>query len=383
MLLGPHPPGLIWPLWVFVLLFVDKVISIEGVLDLGAAPKSFPIITGFYDKVPKINIRQGQSEIWTWDANTGLSHVPVGLQRCIKGGVSATEVKFAARGKKIVAIIGNSAVVINHAPGAVVDKTVDFAVCLSGKLAAAHTAELLPGNLLAVATTGQQKDAGVWVYDASKMVASPQPVQQLPGVRAIHGMLWDQQIQTLWVTGNTDAADGTGGTAYGIVQGYKYDKSSRRLTESTGYTISFARRLSSEWDGAFAKWWNGPHDLVPVPSKRILLFPMDRDIHAVDLSTGTFNHSGAKLAAEYLKGFRAVDNRIGYDGEALPRSDIKSISLHPDGGALYTQAPWRAPSGLASQVNLLSPSGVYSYFYKGQTIYRSRVFAEIPGWPTA
>lgn len=44
---------------------------------------------------------------------------------------------------------------INHAPGESNDKAVTFAVCLEGELGSAHTLELLPGNLLAIATTGQ------------------------------------------------------------------------------------------------------------------------------------------------------------------------------------------------------------------------------------
>ncbi|KAM3425841.1 hypothetical protein NHJ13734_009882 [Beauveria thailandica] len=218
------------------------------------------------------------------------------------------------------------------------------------------------------------------------MVANPMPLQKLSGVRAIHGMLWDQQGRTLWVAGNTDRADGRGGKSFGIVQGYKYDQSSKRLTRSTNYTMNSARQLDTEWQGTgtgFEKWWDGAHDLVPVPSTRILLVPMDRDICAIDLSTGQFNYSGPKLAAKYLRGFRPLGDRKGYNGEVLPRSDIKSISILPDGAALYVQAPWQASSGLGKQVNLLSSSGKHEPLYKGQTVYRSRWFLEVPGWPAA
>ncbi|KAM4066820.1 hypothetical protein HRG_000838 [Hirsutella rhossiliensis] len=369
-------------LYVLLLFFAGTVTSLTD--PESKAPHQTPqIITGFYGTVPKIAIHDGQGKVsWTWDVNTGLGLLPASLQRCVQGGQSATEVKFAHQGEKIVAIMGGAAVLINHAPGKHDDKAVQFAVCLEGELGNAHTLELLPGNLLAVATTGQGPDAGVWVYDASKMAASPAPVQKLPGVRAIHGMVWEQQSQTLWAAGNTDAADGSGGTSYGVIQGYKLNEFPR-LGKSTTYTMSVAKQLGSEWDGSFAKWWNGPHDLVRVPSERLLLFPMDRGMHAINLSTGEFNHSGEQLVKDHLKGFQALGNRMGYDGEVLSRSDIKSVSLLPEGGALYVQAPWRSLSVIARQVNLLSPTGVYSTLFNGEALYRSRWFAEIPGWPTA
>lgn len=207
----------------------------------------------------------------------------------------------------------------------------------------------------------------MWVYDASKMVASPSPVQKFAGVRAIYGMLWDQQSQTLWAVGKTDAADGSGGEAMGIVQGYKYDQSSNKLSESKGFTMSSAERLDAEWKGQpFEKWWDGPHDLVPVPSSRTLLISTDRDLHAINLDTGEFNDSGEQLVQQHLRGFRPLGDRTADDGQTLPRSDIKSISLRQDGSVPYTQAPWMDESGLASQVNSLSPSGDFPPFSRGR-----------------
>lgn len=367
---------------VFLLFLACTVVS--SIDPEPKAPGQGPqIITGFYEAVPKIHIHDDQGNVsWAWDANMGLDLLPDSLKRCVQGGTSATEVKFAQQGTRIAAIIGRAAVLISHAPGRADDKAVQFAVCLDGDMENAHTVELLPGNLLAVATTGQEPSAGIRVYDASTMAAgSPVPVQELPGVRAIHGIIWEQQSQTLWAAGNTDAADGSGGVSYGVIQGYNM-RDPGRLSQSVTYTMSEASQLGAEWDGAFANWWDGPHDLVPIPSRRMLLFPMDRDLHAIDLSTGEFNHSGGQLADEYLKGFRALGSRTADDGQVLPRSDMKSVSLLPGGGALYTQAPWRSSSVVARQVNLLSPTGMYSALDMGETMYRSRWFAEIPGWPT-
>lgn len=368
---------------VLLLFFAGGIASLPNPQSnaLNQAPQ---IITGFYSDVPSIRIHDGQGQVsWTWDANTGLGSLPDSLKRCVQGGMYAPEVKLAQQGKSIVAIIGHAAVLINHAPGSADDKAVQFAVCLEGDTANAHTLELLPGKLLAVATTGEGPQAGVWVYDANQINASPVPVQKLPGVRAIHGMVWEQQSQTLWAAGNTAGADGSEGISYGVIQGYRLTDQSM-LNKSATYTMSVARQLNSEWVGEFATWWDGPHDLVPVPSERMLLFPTDRDIHAIDLETGKFNDSGEQLVEKYLKGFQTVGGvRTGHDGEVLPRSDIKSISLLPDGGELYVQAPWMDSNGPGHQVNLLSPTGQYSTLYPGGMMYRSRWFAEVPGWATA
>ncbi|EQL02217.1 WD40/YVTN repeat-like-containing domain protein [Ophiocordyceps sinensis CO18] len=343
------------------------------------------IVTGIYESgeaMPKILVHDRHGNIsWSWNATMGTSHVPIKVRKCIQGGRSATEVKWAGNGDRIAAIIGRSAVIVGYSGQ--FDKTVLFAVCLAGLSANSHTVELLPGMLLAVATSGQTRNDGIYIYDANKMERDPRPIQTLVGVRAIHGMIWDQQGQKLWAAGTTDAADGSGGVAYSVVQGYAYNGESRpRLRESDTFTMPEAKHLSAEWKGRFSKWWDGAHDLVPVPDERVLLVPTELDIHALHLDNGSFSQ-GEQVAGQYLKRFLPLGERIGYDGEELPRSDIKSVSLHMDGSALYTQAPWRDPSGLTKQSNLLdSPSHDYSALLQGETMYRSRWFMNTPGWPS-
>lgn len=379
--------------WALCLLATLLIALAEGVaIGMGNAEVGtwLParMITGLYGPKPSIDVLspQGKQTSWTWtvEASLNVSTVSSALATCMARGQSATEVKIAAKGTKILAIIGQSALVINYAPGQKVDKTIEYGVCLDGKLGNAHTLELLPGNLLAIATTGQQSDAGVWIYDTANKVSNSSPLQKLPGVRAIHGMVWDNKAQSLWVAGTTDAADGSGGTAYGIVQGYKYR--SKTLIKSTGYKMPSASQLGSEWK-TYAEWWDGPHDLVPVPSTRILLMTMDQDIHALDLSTGKFNNSGEQLVKTYLRGFQPVDkNRVGYDNAPRPRSDIKSLSLYKIGSALaalYTQAEWRDEGAIPKEANFLSTAGKRSLLYQGQKMYRSRWFEEIDGWTTA
>ncbi|KAK2605974.1 hypothetical protein QQS21_003600 [Conoideocrella luteorostrata] len=337
--------------------------------------------TGSSERVSQKPLLGDPQPIWTWDTKTGVGGVSSELTACIQRGTSSTDAKFAANGKKIVAIIGYSAIVIGYD-----DKKVEYGVCLDGPLWNTHTAELLPGNLLAVGTNGPAPEDGIWVYNATKMdKPSPQkPIQKLKGVRALHGLVWDQQEQTLWAGGNTLGVDGSYGPSHCTIQGYKYDKSTHQLTESLNLTSSLAARLNTEWAGtSFAGWWEGTHDLVPVPDSRLLLFTTDREIHAVDLKTGIFNHSGEQLAAKFVKGFVPVDERKGQNGELLPRSDIKALGLHPQGGVIYTQAAWRKESGIPTGVNHLSISGKLSQLYNGKQLYKSRWFAATPGWPTA
>ncbi|KJZ70752.1 hypothetical protein HIM_09885 [Hirsutella minnesotensis 3608] len=375
--------SLLWPLCILNILLATRANSSNSQIRL-LATRPTSIITGFYASVPRIEIRDPNDNTWEWNANTGVSHFSDQIKRCINASDSATEVKYCAKGQKVLAISGHSVVVIKHAPGDLLDKNVEFAVCLDQDplLKNAHTAEMLPANLLAVATTGQDGNAGIRIYDMSSKTGSYRPKQNLTGIRAIHGMIWDEEKQTLWAAGNTRAANGKEGKSYGIVQGYQFNAANNMLAESKNYTMPFARQLSDEWGPPYDDWWNGPHDLVPIPSERILLIPMDRDIHALDLKTGVFNNSGQQLAAKYLPGFRPIGTRKGHH-EELPRSDIKSISLNADGSAIYTQAQWKDAEAIPRQVNILSASGAHSSKYQGERMYRSRWFTDISGWPKA
>lgn len=350
------------------------------------------IVTGIYgsgDAMPQILVHDRHGNIsWSWNATMGMALVPPKLRECIQDGPNATEAKFVGTRdgtgdeNAIVAIIGRAAIVIGY--HGEFDRRVLFAVCLSGLLANAHTVEMLPDELMAVATSGQTSNDGIYIYVWGDGVASdPRLIQTLPGVRAIHGMVWDRESQKLWAAGTTDAADGSGGIAYSVVQGYAYNYESRPASFSVSDTFKVAesRQLNEEWEGPASKWWDGAHDLVPVPNERVLLMPTDVDIYALHLDSGTFTH-GEQVVRQYLQGFRPLGERTGYDGQDLPRSDIKSVSLHVNGSVLYTQAQWMDSSALTKQVNLLdAPSHNYSAFFYGKTIYRSRWISSAPGWP--
>ncbi|KAF4256546.1 hypothetical protein LV164_001316 [Aspergillus fumigatus] len=369
--------------------FTPATLASQHVLGLEAASgvNNDMVITGVYKdekiKHPMIIIHDINGKIvWNWSVSDVGETVPHELLTCIATHRAATEVKFAAKGSKVTAIIGSAALVINY-PG----KQVLSGICLDGpQLSPAHTVELLPDNLFAIGDSNQNPDAGVWIYDSHKLFPRREH-QHLKGIKAVHGMIWDDRMKSLWVSGTTEAADGKGVTAYGIVQRYQYDSGKGIFSVSENYTFPCPSRLFTEWgDSLEGQYWDGPHDIVPIPNQRLLLVPLERDIHAINITSGETYNDGEQLAKDHLKGFRPIGARVGMFGDALPRSDIKSISVRADGSVLYTQAVWKETGqwfAIANQVNLLNVTGDACSFFKGKRIYRSRWFQEIPGWPTA
>jgi hypothetical protein len=126
--------------------------------------------------------------------------------------------------------------------------------------------------------------------------------------------------------------------------------------------------------------------LVPVPGERKLLIPTELDIHALDIATKTLI-SGEQVVTAYLNGFVPVGNRTGVNSssktETLPRSDIKSISLAPEGNGLYVQPQWRDESCLGDQINVLINGTKKPTIWRPHRVYRSRWFTNIPSWPAA
>lgn len=78
--------------------------------------------------------------------------------------------------------------------------------------------------------------------------------------------------------------------------------------------------------------------MIGVPDERKLIVTTDTDVHLFNIATGMFEH-GSAVAAQYFAGLEAVGDRTGEDGKPLPKSDLKSISLHIGGCELYTQSP--------------------------------------------
>ncbi|KAJ3478660.1 hypothetical protein NLG97_g8518 [Lecanicillium saksenae] len=82
-----------------------------------------------------------------------------------------------------------------------------------------------------------------------------------------------------------------------------------------------------------------------------------------------------------MRGFTPVDSRVGANGESLPRSDIKSLSIDGNYNMLYVQSAWQAVT--SRQINILEGGKMQPELAFAQEVYRARWFADTPTWPKA
>ncbi|KAJ5786984.1 hypothetical protein N7457_001974 [Penicillium paradoxum] len=350
------------------------------------------IITGHYGIPPKLKIHDRKSVVkWSWERQDVTQPLPPRIRSGLYSNANdATELKWMRGGKSVGAIYSNLVVVINHTPDhPSTDKQITFALSRdSDDLRNAHTLEPLPGDRLAVATTGQRPWDGILVYNMSSalpLVDEPPVLQRIEGLRAIHAMIWDEKLQMLWATGTDAAADGSDSVpAYGVIQGYPFDAATGKLREDAAYRFRFPEYydIDVEWGQGYS-WWAGPHDLVPVPNERTFLVSNDIGLHAFDIETMQFSAAYEEVTEKYMPGFEVTTNDrhgINRQGqyEELPQSDLKGFSLAPDGSFLYIQSLWRL---YRSNHTSLVVDGVRHQIMKGDEIYRSRWFGDIDGWP--
>lgn len=130
--------------------------------------------------------------------------------------------------------------------------------------------------------------------------------------------------------------------------------------------------LNEEWDDS---WWDGAHDITPVPNQRHLLLSTDLDIHLFNLTSDSFLHGDEVLQQPFMQGFKPVSSHEKH----LPRADIKSLSLHKSSGTLYVQADWK--DYFSTLVNHLTcEAQAPRAIYLSQSVYRSRWFSPVAGW---
>ncbi|KAJ6160792.1 hypothetical protein N7470_004188 [Penicillium chermesinum] len=323
------------------------------------------IITGVYGHPPKINIHDRQGDIsWSFERSDVKQRLPPNIKRCLYHRANdATDVKWLNNGTSIAAIYSALAVVVNHTPdNPSIDKQITFALCRDNEwLWNAHTIEPLPGNLLAVGTTGQRPWDGILVYNASELVDEPQVLQNVTGVRAIHALIWDEQAQMLWTCGTDAAADGSDGIpAYGAIVGYPFDNSTGLLDKENArwYRLKDATTIQWEW-GAGYPWWAGPHDLFIAHLENVT----DRYMPGFEVTTPDRHGLDYDSDGEYRE---------------FPQSDLKGLSLAPDGSYVYIQSLWRKFRSF--HVSLVV-HGVRKKIRKGDEIYRSRWYEDMEGWP--
>ncbi|OGE48041.1 hypothetical protein PENARI_c033G02388 [Penicillium arizonense] len=350
------------------------------------------IITGDYGHPPVLRIHDRQGVVkWSWERSDVAQDLPPRIRSGLYSNANdATDMKWMRGGTSVAAIYSNLIVVINHTPDRPsLDKKITFALSRdSPMLWNAHTLEPLPGDRLAVGTTGQRPWDGIQVYNistANPLVDEPPILQTIEGLRAIHALIWDEQGQMLWAAGTDAAADGSDPVpAYGVIQGYPFDAATGLLREDQAYRFRFPHYydIDTEWGHGYS-WWSGPHDLVPVPNERVFLVSNDIGLHAFDIPTMQFTAAYEEVIDKYMPGFECTTNDrhgINRQGkyEELPQSDLKGFSLAPDGSFLYVQSLWQLFRGNHTS---LVVDGVRHEIRQGDEIYRSRFFADIDGWP--
>ncbi|KAK6076706.1 hypothetical protein SCUP234_07101 [Seiridium cupressi] len=325
--------------------------------------------------------------VWEWTPSSHIGSIPISVANCVTRGPSVTEVKWASNGTRISAVIGSAALVINYTPGTDKDKTIAFATCVE----ATHTVEVIPGDLLAVATTGKTQKDGIKIYNMAKFPVDnilnrdPLPIQTILGFPAVHGLLWDETDHKLWAVGNKFAPDGNQ-PSQALLRGYPYIAQRKQggwnpINDAAveTYNISIPQKLDVEWSGTpYVNWWNGPHDLVGVPHSRTMLITTDLDIHVFDIEKSSWIDN-KDVVKQLFQGFRARGKRVGAGGTELPRSDIKAISVNAEGWVLYVQAFWKDWFG--DNISIIGT--IQHVIDMPQKLYKARWFSEVPGWPTA
>ncbi|KAJ5770306.1 uncharacterized protein N7511_002357 [Penicillium nucicola] len=349
------------------------------------------IITGCYGRPPlwKIHDRHGEVS-WRFHRDDVTQKLPPDVHKCLYAHANdATEVKYMNNGTSVGGVYSDLAVVMNHTPeNPATDKLFTFTLCRRNDvLWNAHTLEPLPNDLLAVGTTGQRAWDGILVYNASAanpLMANPPIIQNITGLRAIHGLIWDEQGQMLWAAGTDAAADGSDPVpAYGTIIGYPWNRTSGLLYKDDRYIYKLpeAKRIEAEWGKGYS-WWAGLHDLVPIPGQRKFLVSEDRGLHAFDIETEQYTEHYENVTEKYLQGFEVTTKgRHGYtDGEweELPQSDLKSFNIAPDGSFIYVQSLWTKFRGFHTS---LVVDGKRRKINIGDEIYRSRWFGNVDGWP--
>ncbi|MFD7234480.1 hypothetical protein ACFWAT_04130 [Streptomyces syringium] len=334
--------------------------------DAAAAPLFITGLRGTRDIKQQINVysRGNVTPLWSW--------VPPGNEpglSCLRESHGVTEAKWAANGTRIAAIVGNGVVVLSYPKGDLL-----FGACNHTNM---HSVEMLPGNRIAVADTSSSAAGGVWVYSMDRRIAT-EPIQRVGGLPSSHGLLWDETAKVLWAVG-TDRWPQQGSDSpavHGLLVAYRYDPvGDQPLSPQAVHTMRQSPALG-EWPG----WYDGPHDIAPVPGQRELIITTDLTVLVFDIDRAAFVSPSASGASETrLKGFGShVRER---DDAGQPLSGMKSIGLSPTDGIIYAQPSWRAD--FANTVGFATEGGRQPGFMPGGSLYKARWFREMPGWPTA
>ncbi|MFD7417607.1 hypothetical protein [Kitasatospora purpeofusca] len=310
--------------------------------------------------------------VWTWSPAADASLTGPQWQD-LKASTSVVEVKWADEGRKVLALVGDYAVLLSVPGPQTGDRPrLEFASRLRNA-SGAHSAEVLPGNMLAVADNGHDpEDSGIQLYPVTgNRLETGGYVQQVPGFPSTHGLLWDRTLGCLWVTGDNKWPTSEG--SQGLVRAYAYDSTARRIAPEP----VVEKPVGTGWRTKEAPdEWDGPHDIAGIPGTRSVLITTEQDVYTWNVDDRTT----APVWAQQLTKFRTFSGARHEHG--YPRSRFKAIGVRESGEIIYTQpTDWGPGKDYPDMVGFYDPgTETGDAVPSGQTVYKARWFAPTPGW---
>ncbi len=263
-----------------------------------------------WDEVFVIDVGEANAtppaKIWSWRA-AECSNLPEAWAPLFR---TTDDCKPVAQGRQILITSSGGAV-------ALVDRQTKEAVFYA-RAANAHSADLLPGNRVAVAASVSDQGNRLIVF------APGTPGEELWSDRlySAHGAVWDNERKLLWALGDDQ------------LRGYRlldWDGLKPRLELAARHTLP---------EG-------GGHDLSPVPASPELIVTTSRHVYR-------FNRD--------RPGFQPFE-------KLADRESVKGVSIHPTTGRVaFVQA--ERPEWWSDDIGFLNPDGRLTF--AGERLYKAR-----------
>jgi hypothetical protein len=273
-----------------------------------ASPRSGELIVCGGDEVFIVDVQQPGRKVWTWRAS-GHPELPKAMQGKFHTTADCKAVEGGSR--ILIASSGDGVALVERSSGRAV---------FYGSVANAHSAEMLPGHRLVVASSIAPEQPGdrLVLFDLEK---SDQPLFHTE-FHSAHGVMWDGDAQVLWALGGDFLR------SYRLVD---WATAHPRLEQAAEYRLP-------DSDG---------HDLSAVPGTGLLAVTTMRHVWLFDRKKRTFS----------------PHPQLG------PEADVKCVSVDP----LTRQTVWiQADKGgwWTGRLRFLGPDKTVQV--KGERIYKAR-----------
>ncbi|MFE0382385.1 hypothetical protein ACFW1M_44115 [Streptomyces inhibens] len=335
-------------------------------------------VTGLYSnghqpaRIAVYHATSATKPLWSWSPATDPTLHDAAWKE-LRESTSVTEVKWADGGSKVLALVGDHIVLIAVPDQDRHEPVLLFATRLQNA-SNAHSVEILPDNLIAVADNGHDSgNSGVQLYSVGdQRMGSGKYEQQLRYFPSTHGLLWDSTRQWLWVVGNTKWPQSAG--AQGLLRAYVYNPSTRRLEQEHIQQQNVGTGQATKEDSC---WWDSPHDITGVPKKRQLLITTEEDVYTCDIGYDV----EAPVRAAQLAAF--ISHSHDRTNNGYPRSRFKAIGMRASGEIIYTQpSKWGRDQDYPDMIGHYQAHTIDDVIRTDSTTYKARWFEPTPGWDT-